>query len=577
MLRFRSIIFACITVTLTLCANGVSAQESEHFNLWNGPASIIQPPPAIPLPAEETSFENVPVDSLAFGKFECVIAVNPLDSLDLIAAFIEEGAGGDTDHLYFSHDGGASWAASSITESGSFAFCDPWLAFDSRGEGHFSGLSPAIPNSSQSVSGIWHLHSNGGDSNWVVSPPMMNSGTIGPDEPVLAVDINSGSQFQNSLYSAAVDNAGFLPAGIILQFLRDGSSSVSDTIHVSQQQVVQIPHIIIGPSGNLYVSYIGISDISTLSGGLYFNKSTDGGRTFGPDQLIRSTQYTDSVNGFPKQGFPLASRIGPTPRIAIDTSNGPRRGWLYSCYTIPTQSGFPPALKVFLQRSTDDGNTWSVPIRVSDVPASSVNDEMTPAMCINPDGVIGVAYYDRRDDPNNLLANIYVTISTDGGFTFTDNQVTSIPTNPLLGYLSSSISIADYIGIASTRSNFFPIWSDGRKNTGVLDIYSAKVPISTSSSVAPDTKAESNMLQVYPNPASGLLHCIIPSAADNIPIIELIDELGRNVNVAMTETQDPITSTTDIMGDVNNLTAGIYFIRVTIGNSSHGSPIVVTH
>ena len=52
----------------------------------------------------------------------------------------------------------------------------------------------------------------------------------------------------------------------------------------------------------------------------------------------------------------------------------------------------------------------------------SPNDQWMPVMCIRPDGnTLFLAWYDRRNDPNNSLIEVYgrfATIAADGSLTF---------------------------------------------------------------------------------------------------------------------------------------------------------------
>jgi hypothetical protein len=70
---------------------------------------------------------------------------------------------------------------------------------------------------------------------------------------------------------------------------------------------------------------------------------------------------------------------------------------------------------VFLRRSADGGDTWGDCGQVSTVRS---NDQWMPVMCIKPDGSrLSIAWYERRDDPNNSLIHVYgrwATLGTDG-------------------------------------------------------------------------------------------------------------------------------------------------------------------
>jgi hypothetical protein len=68
---------------------------------------------------------------------------------------------------------------------------------------------------------------------------------------------------------------------------------------------------------------------------------------------------------------------------------------------------------------SDDGRKWSRPVRVNDngQPADNAN----PTIAVNQNGILGVAWNDRRNDPKNICFQIYFAASTDGGETFLPN------------------------------------------------------------------------------------------------------------------------------------------------------------
>jgi hypothetical protein len=65
-----------------------------------------------------------------------------------------------------------------------------------------------------------------------------------------------------------------------------------------------------------------------------------------------------------------------------------------------------------------------------------------PTVATNKDGVIGVAWYDYRDDPTHTCWKQYFTASLDGGNTFLPNAaVSSQPSCPAKGALSPSVYV----------------------------------------------------------------------------------------------------------------------------------------
>jgi hypothetical protein len=69
-------------------------------------------------------------------------------------------------------------------------------------------------------------------------------------------------------------------------------------------------------------------------------------------------------------------RVNSFPSIDVDRTEGPRRGWIYVAWadqrTTAPGSGTPDILLI---KSTDNGATWSSPVRVNNV---TTNDQWFP-------------------------------------------------------------------------------------------------------------------------------------------------------------------------------------------------------
>src|SRR3989454_12223358 len=77
---------------------------------------------------------------------------------------------------------------------------------------------------------------------------------------------------------------------------------------------------------------------------------------------------------------------------------------------------------IAMTHSADGGLTWSVPVQVNADPNVQA---FTPTIHVRADGVIGVTYYDLRNDtssPASLLADCWLVTSTDG-FTFRESHL----------------------------------------------------------------------------------------------------------------------------------------------------------
>lgn len=573
-------LLVCLTILSSLMTiHAQDFDESEEFDIWNshrpdtlGTSIVFRQMPPM-LPAE---FQNYQVSFSALPQTESKIAVNPLDPKNMIIGVIDYALGAAVG-IFVSRDGGLTWKqvfAPQIPNTQSYG--DPDVAFDSEGNAYVCGLlvDGSVTPNTRSV--IVYKSTDRGDS-WVVETELFKallSNPI-PDEPAIDVDRNPASPYHNTLYAlSATTPSGGLPVGIEMQYKRSGASAPSPVRKVSAIALAQVPRMAFGLNGEIYVAYIGVTSIFPVKGGLYINRSTDGGETFSPDIQVETGTYVDTVKGFPRQGFPAASRVGPTPSIVVDTSHGPYRGYIYACYATVSDD-LRDGLEIFLHRSTDGGTTWSKALRVNDDPLATGADQIMPTMAIAPNGTLGIAFYDRRDDPDNYFLHLYCAVSSDGGETFVNHRISTHVTDPMVARRYSSLAVADYIGIAAGDDGFFPVWNDGRTNDGNLDVYMSRVDIGTSVTSVDRTIPESSpSARLFPTPATSyaIIEC---DAGDGDSVrLYLVDRIGHEIDLI------PHWSVGGgrIQGVLNTeeLAAGTYFLRIVRGDRVETKSLVVT-
>jgi hypothetical protein len=165
--------------------------------------------------------------------------------------------------------------------------------------------------------------------------------------------------------------------------------------------------------------------------------------------------------------------------LAVDRSNGPRRGAVYMTYHDGGARQKPDPLglcldtatycfgDVYLTSSTNAGTSWSAPVRINNDDPQLGVDQWFPAVDVDRSGAVWTAYYDRRRDTRNFLIDTFVARSTNGGATWANARANGTNFAPVTGsedLLVNPAYMADYIAIAVDATGRFPgaiaAWGD---------------------------------------------------------------------------------------------------------------------
>jgi hypothetical protein len=192
----------------------------------------------------------------------------------------------------------------------------------------------------------------------------------------------------------------------------------------------------VGPKGEVYIVWAGPL-------GLVFDKSLDGGLTFGKDKVIG-----DIPGGW---DFSIAglTRANGMPVTGVDLSNGPNKGTLYVDW-IDARNGDPD---VFVMYSHDGGGSWSSPVRVNDDPVKNDKAQFFTWMAVDPaDGSVNIVFYDRRDT-DGTKTGLTLARSVDGGRTFVNHRIDLPPFA-----MNQSAFFGDYSGISAEQGLVVPVF-----------------------------------------------------------------------------------------------------------------------
>lgn len=196
---------------------------------------------------------------------------------------------------------------------------------------------------------------------------------------------------------------------------------------------------------------------------LYFDKSVDGGKTWGKDKVIANQSSGWAMD------IPHLYRCNGMPFIVCDNSLGNNRGKLYVVWGDTTAG----SANVYMMTSDDGGDSWSDIKQVHSDLYHPNRSQFLPNIAIDPKtGNIAVIYYDRRNSKSDVFTDVYISHSTDGGLSFNDYRLSSTLMRPAGKHVFSG----DYIDIDYYNGKLAAIWSG---NAPSARIYSAYIDVDT--------------------------------------------------------------------------------------------------
>lgn len=134
---------------------------------------------------------------------------------------------------------------------------------------------------------------------------------------------------------------------------------------------------------------------------------------------------------------------------------------------------------IYYMRSTDGGKSFSRAHRLNDDDATELHVQATPNLTVAPNGRLDVAWWDFRHDPGIFANDVYAASSTDNGETWSTNiRISDRSIDRKLGVWSNGYDIRQPPGIASGENLTVFGWDDtrlGNPETQTQDIFSRAV------------------------------------------------------------------------------------------------------
>ena len=489
-------------------------------------------------------FQNVQVNKIeSSDPEEVTIAINPQNPEQLAA-------GANISYFYSSNDSGKTWNEKKLSSSLG-VWGDPVVIYNNKGELFFSHLSN--PTEGHWIDRIVVQKSTDNGQIWSDGAGIgFKNFPIVQDKEWLAVD-NSNSIYRDNIYMTwtEFDNYGSVNP--------EDSSRIRFAKSINDGEIWSDPIVIsdisgdcidddltvegavpaIGPNGEIYTSWSGPL-------GIVFDKSLDGGETFGSDIFV-----TDQPGGW---AFDVSGiyRCNGFPITACDISESPYKGNIYINWS--DQRNGENNTDIFIIKSTDGGDTWGEIKKVNN--DNLERHQFFSWMSVDPiTGNIYVVFYDRRNT-SNLDTEVYLAKSTDGGNSFENYRISESPFSP-----TSDIFFGDYTNIAAYNGIVRPIWM--RLDSWKLSVWTSLINDSKLTSINTEpikTPQEFKLFQNYPNPfnPSTIISYQLPeSAYIEISIYDILGELVKTLEKGIKP-----AGIHELKFSANDIKSGLYFCRM---------------
>ena len=492
------------------------------------------------------------------NQTEVFLVKSPVDKNILFAAcnaitfvpfFISEG-------IYTTTDGGKSWQGNDTCTGEPIAFHggDPGILIDKNGTFVITrlGRSPFV--------GLYSHYSYDHGQTWS-SQKVISTDDL--ERATLTTDANPASSHYGRSYAAWVKFA--LPFPLMFANTDNGAQTWCTPKQVNNPSNRSAGgDLALGPQGEVYLCWAGVTENSPFKEIMVgFGSSINGGDDW------HVTENAFSVNGI--TGV-LANknniRVNGLPSMAVDTTSGSRRGWIY---IVTGQKDLAPAGSdpdIILYRSTDAGLTWSAGIRVNQDPVNNGKTQYFPNIHIDKFGAVNIIFYDDRTTTNDSTG-VFLARSVDGGNSWKEYEISDHHFEPApIGGLGQGYQ-GDIIDITSTDSTIWTVWMDN--SSGIYQIWSVPIEFSSINAVEENNiTSVAGLLQNYPNPFTLSTKIGFKTFSTGFVSLKIFDVLGNQIADLVNQLKLPgyhevVFSPAGLRNQMRS-ERGVYFYRLTVND-----------
>lgn len=429
----------------------------------------------------------------------------------------------------YSTNGGLTWSVSQLLPDPAPQHAtqsDPVLINDNNGYFYIATTSREATNT-RGETVVYRSTNNG--VNWVKYSVAATSGQF-EDKEWITCDLIPASPYFNSLYIT------WTRIGSGIRFVKSTNNGLNWTapVNVGDNSAGQGSNVAVGTNSYIYVVW-------GESGGVKFDKSTNGGTSFGVDYQL-SNVATNAKGSF--------------PFICVDYSNRPSRGTVFAVFA-DNRGGNDD---VWFQKSTNAGLNWlASPVRINDV---TTGHQYKPIIQCDTNGNLAVIYYDERTGAG--IVNSYFAYSVNGGNTWVNQRLSDTS----FAYISqgSEVRNGEYIGLDIYNNKIIPVWCDDRAGTPNQEIYTANLSIPVSvANQNQNVPVDFTLMQNYPNPfnPSTTIEYYLPSSS--FVTLKIFDINGREVKTLVNKNM--AAGRHQEVFNTSDFSSGVYFYTLTAGQS----------
>lgn len=393
---------------------------------------------------------NIRINELP-GASEPVIKCSPTSNQILIVSANDFSIDENKARIFISVNKGLDWKAGEIDLSECYSassYSDPWIEYDNNSELFFTSIQYDMHKNINE--GIFFARSNDNGINWTSDKNLLASNSTSSvkiDKPKIFISKN------DIIYIYWTEISGY-KSHINLIMSKDKGKSFSDPIALTDDKS-HFSSMIEDNKGNIYLAYV--NDGKSIK---VIRSFDEGNEWSNIKSYLKINAAGKSVenNSILKSVKSSGIRINSEPSLELSSE-----GEILITYSA---RGIGNDLSdVYFAKLINENSEFTIPARINS--DETENDQYQPLIETDENGLIYIFYQDSRNDNNNILTESYISVSSDGGNTFTDKNLSTNPYSP------SEIAVGKYFGdynsFIVSGKDIIAVWTDGRN--GNFDVY----------------------------------------------------------------------------------------------------------